>query len=69
MTDELPDDFEHGRLLRLQKVLRELSRQVDLRLEGMSVAQVGKLLGLSRPAVYRRQRILRKLARNGINRR
>ena len=61
------DETERSRLLKVRKTLRQLSRQADLRLEGLSLTAVAEALGLSRRTVRRRQKLLRRLARKNIN--
>lgn len=61
------DETEKSRLLRVRKTLRQLSRQADLRLEGLSLTQVAKAIGVSRNTVKRRQKLLRRLALKNQN--
>lgn len=72
MTNEsrqrlIADGPERGSLLRVRRLLRELARQTDLKLDGQSYRQVAEQLGLKRITIIRRQRLLRKLAAKAQN--
>lgn len=56
------------RHLRFVRVWQEIQRQEQLQAEGLTPSETAKRIGIGRVTVWRREKLIRRLSRKGINR-